>query len=180
LSEWIALTKWLDSLWRRANARNISLSISVWWSIYIINSVDTPNFQNRWAEESSLKQNLMTTRKKVQQIAKETLRMTFSLSKLSQNAIRQKKNSTFDIQISTHIYHDQLTCFFPHYLQGIKLCQFPVLVYVLKLEKPVKRKNEPINSWNGNRNFGLVEIGFPVLKLYWNNNNIMFVTVAAN
>ena len=34
-----------DLLWRRANARNVSFSISVRWSIYIINSVDKPNFQ---------------------------------------------------------------------------------------------------------------------------------------
>jgi len=34
-----------DSLWRRANARNVSFSISVRWSIYIINSVDKPNFR---------------------------------------------------------------------------------------------------------------------------------------
>ena len=34
-----------NSLWRRANARNVSLSISVRWSIYIINSVDKPNFR---------------------------------------------------------------------------------------------------------------------------------------
>ena len=33
-----------DLLWRRANARNVSFSISVRWSIYIINSVDKPNF----------------------------------------------------------------------------------------------------------------------------------------
>ena len=33
------------SLWRRANARNVSFSISVRWSIYIINSVDKPNFR---------------------------------------------------------------------------------------------------------------------------------------
>ena len=32
-------------LWRRANARNVSFSISVRWSIYIINSVDKPNFR---------------------------------------------------------------------------------------------------------------------------------------
>ena len=31
--------------WRRANARNVSFSISVRWSIYIINSVDKPNFR---------------------------------------------------------------------------------------------------------------------------------------
>ena len=30
---------------RRANARNVSFSISVRWSIYIINSVDKPNFR---------------------------------------------------------------------------------------------------------------------------------------
>ena len=29
-----------DSLWRRANARNVSFRISVQWPIYIINSVD--------------------------------------------------------------------------------------------------------------------------------------------
>ena len=34
----------IDLLWRRANARNVSFSISVRWSIYIINSVDKPNF----------------------------------------------------------------------------------------------------------------------------------------
>ena len=39
------LTLWVDSLWRRVNARNVSFSISVRWSIYIINSVDKPNFQ---------------------------------------------------------------------------------------------------------------------------------------
>ena len=33
------------SLWRRANTRNVSFSISVRWSIYIINSVDKPNFR---------------------------------------------------------------------------------------------------------------------------------------
>ena len=33
------------SPWRRANARNVSFSISVRWSIYIINSVDKPNFR---------------------------------------------------------------------------------------------------------------------------------------
>ena len=33
------------SLWRRANARNVSFSISVRWSIYIINSADKPNFR---------------------------------------------------------------------------------------------------------------------------------------
>ena len=33
-----------DSLWRRANARNVSFSISLRCSIYIINSVDKPNF----------------------------------------------------------------------------------------------------------------------------------------
>ena len=32
-------------LWRRANARNVSFSIPVRWSIYIVNSVDKPNFQ---------------------------------------------------------------------------------------------------------------------------------------
>ena len=31
--------------WRRANARNVSFSIPVRWSIYIINSVDKPNFR---------------------------------------------------------------------------------------------------------------------------------------
>ena len=35
----------LDSRWRRANARNVSFSISVRWSIYIINSVYKPNFR---------------------------------------------------------------------------------------------------------------------------------------
>ena len=35
----------MDLLWRRANARNVSFSISVRWSIYIINSVDKPNFR---------------------------------------------------------------------------------------------------------------------------------------
>ena len=30
---------------RRANARNVSFSISVQWSIYMINSVDKPNFR---------------------------------------------------------------------------------------------------------------------------------------
>ena len=35
----------IDLLWRRANARNVSFSISVRWSIYIINSVDRPNFR---------------------------------------------------------------------------------------------------------------------------------------
>ena len=34
-----------DLLWWRANARNVSFSISVRWSIYIINSVDKPNFR---------------------------------------------------------------------------------------------------------------------------------------
>ena len=34
-----------QSEWRRANARNVSFSISVRWSIYIINSVDKPNFR---------------------------------------------------------------------------------------------------------------------------------------
>ena len=34
-----------DLLWRRANARNVSFSISVRWSIYIVNSVDKPNFR---------------------------------------------------------------------------------------------------------------------------------------
>ena len=34
-----------DSLLRRAKARNVSFSISVRWSIYIINSVDKPNFR---------------------------------------------------------------------------------------------------------------------------------------
>ena len=38
-------TQFIDSLWRRANARNVSFSISVRWSIYIINSVDKPNFR---------------------------------------------------------------------------------------------------------------------------------------
>ena len=33
------------SLRGRANARNVSFSISVRWSIYIINSVDQPNFR---------------------------------------------------------------------------------------------------------------------------------------
>ena len=33
------------SLRRRANARNVSFSISVRWPIYIINSVDKPNFR---------------------------------------------------------------------------------------------------------------------------------------
>ena len=33
------------SLWRTANARNVSFSISLRWSIYIINSVDKPNFR---------------------------------------------------------------------------------------------------------------------------------------
>ena len=28
-----------DSLWRRANAQNVSFRISLWWSIYIINTV---------------------------------------------------------------------------------------------------------------------------------------------
>ena len=32
------------TLWQRANTRNVSFSISVRWSIYIINSVDKPNF----------------------------------------------------------------------------------------------------------------------------------------
>ena len=32
-------------LWQRANGRNVSFSISVRWSIYIINSVDKPNFR---------------------------------------------------------------------------------------------------------------------------------------
>ena len=32
-----------DLLWRRANARNVSFSIHVQWSIYIINSVNKPN-----------------------------------------------------------------------------------------------------------------------------------------
>ena len=35
----------VHSLWRRANARNVSFSISVRWSIYIINSVDKPKFR---------------------------------------------------------------------------------------------------------------------------------------
>ena len=35
----------IDLLWRRANARNVSFSISVRWSIYIINSFDKPNFR---------------------------------------------------------------------------------------------------------------------------------------
>ena len=39
-------TKSSQMKWRRANARNVSFSISVWWSIYIINSVDKPNFRN--------------------------------------------------------------------------------------------------------------------------------------
>ena len=34
----------ISERWRRANARNVSFSISVRWSIYIINSVDKPNF----------------------------------------------------------------------------------------------------------------------------------------
>ena len=34
-----------SSLKRRANARNVSFSISVRWSIYIVNSVDKPNFR---------------------------------------------------------------------------------------------------------------------------------------
>ena len=37
---------------RRANARNLSFPISVRWSIYIINSVDKPNF--RYKEETYL------------------------------------------------------------------------------------------------------------------------------
>ena len=32
-------------LWQRANTWNLSFSISVRWSIYIINSVDKPNFR---------------------------------------------------------------------------------------------------------------------------------------
>ena len=36
-----------QSEWRRANARNVSFSISVRWSIYIINSVDKPNFHTK-------------------------------------------------------------------------------------------------------------------------------------
>ena len=35
----------MDSLWRRANARNVSFSIFVRWSIYINNAVDKPNWQ---------------------------------------------------------------------------------------------------------------------------------------
>ena len=35
----------IDLLWRRANVQNVSFSISVRWSIYIINSVDKPNFR---------------------------------------------------------------------------------------------------------------------------------------
>ena len=37
--------QFLDSLWRRASVRIASFSISVRWSIYIINSVDKPNFR---------------------------------------------------------------------------------------------------------------------------------------
>ena len=33
------------TLWRRVNARNVSFSNAVRWSIYIINSVDKPNFR---------------------------------------------------------------------------------------------------------------------------------------
>ena len=40
------------SLWRRANARNVSFSISVQWSIYIINSVDKPNFNDYYYSSS--------------------------------------------------------------------------------------------------------------------------------
>ena len=40
----LALRLQMDLLWRRANARNVSFSIPVGWSIYIINSVDKPNF----------------------------------------------------------------------------------------------------------------------------------------
>jgi len=40
-----AAKKNTDSLWWRANARNVSFSVSVRWSIYIINSIDKPNFQ---------------------------------------------------------------------------------------------------------------------------------------
>ena len=38
-------SKQIDLLWRRANARNVSFSIPVRWSIYIVNSVDKPNFR---------------------------------------------------------------------------------------------------------------------------------------
>ena len=38
------LTNLCHLLWRRANAWNVRFSISVQWSIYIINSVDKPNF----------------------------------------------------------------------------------------------------------------------------------------
>ena len=44
-SEQIALVLKANLLWWRANARNVSFSISVRWSIYIINSVDKPNFR---------------------------------------------------------------------------------------------------------------------------------------
>ena len=48
--EWVALKnlskrQFMDLLSRRANARNVSFSISVRWSIYIINSVDKPSFR---------------------------------------------------------------------------------------------------------------------------------------
>ena len=46
LKSWLAwLSLFVHSLWRRANARNVSFPISVRWSIYIINSVDKPNFR---------------------------------------------------------------------------------------------------------------------------------------
>ena len=35
----------VDLLWRRANAQNDSFSISAWWSVYVINSVDKANFR---------------------------------------------------------------------------------------------------------------------------------------
>ena len=38
-------TQFIDSLWRRANAQNVSFSISVRWAIYIFTSVDKPNFR---------------------------------------------------------------------------------------------------------------------------------------
>ena len=48
------------SLWRRANARNVSFSISVRWSIYIINSVDKPNFRVSVAHRRSTTVSLET------------------------------------------------------------------------------------------------------------------------
>ena len=43
------------SLWRRANAWNVNFSISVRRSIYIINSIDKPNFYAKTLSASRLK-----------------------------------------------------------------------------------------------------------------------------